>query len=66
LSPAERRRISDGLVFTVEPFLSLGGRVAVDAPQDDGFTLLSQPRASTVQFEHTVVATPRGAVVVTL
>ncbi len=63
---SERRRITDGLVFTVEPFLSLGGRVAVDAPQDDGFTLLAQPRASTVQFEHTIVATPRGALVVTL
>jgi len=63
---SERRRIADGLVFTVEPFLSLGGRVAVDAPQDDGFTLHAHPRAATVQFEHTVVATPRGAMVVTL
>jgi len=63
---SERRRIADGLVFTVEPFLSLGARLAVDAPQDDGFTLHAQPRAATVQFEHTIVATPRGAVVVTL
>ena len=63
---SERRRIPDGIVFTVEPFLSLGGRVAVDAPQNDGFTLHAYPRAATVQFEHTVVATPRGAVVVTL
>jgi methionyl aminopeptidase len=63
---SERRRISDGLVFTVEPFLSLGGQVAVESPQDDGFTLHARPRAATVQFEHTVVATPRGAVVVTL
>ena len=63
---SERRRIPDGIVFTVEPFVSLGGRVAVDAPQNDGFTLHAYPRAATVQFEHTVVATPRGAVVVTL
>ena len=63
---SERRRIADGLVFTVEPFLSLGARLAVDAPQHDGFTLHAQPRAATVQFEHTIVATPRGAVVVTL
>lgn len=62
---SERRRITDGLVFTIEPFLSLGGRVAVDAPQDDGFTLHAQPAAATVQFEHTIVATPRGAIVVT-
>ena len=63
---SERRRIADGLVFTVEPFLSLGGRVAVESPLDDGFTLNAHPRAATVQFEHTIVATPRGAVVVTL
>ncbi len=63
---SERRRIADGLVFTVEPFLSLGAREAIDAPQHDGFTLHARPRAATVQFEHTVVATPRGAVVVTL
>jgi len=63
---SERRRIADGLVFTIEPFLSLGARQAVDNVPSDGFTLLSQPRAATVQFEHTVVATPRGAIIVTL
>ena len=63
---SERRHIADGLVFTVEPFLSLGAREAIDAPQHDGFTLHARPRAATVQFEHTVVAPPRGVVVVTL
>lgn len=62
---AERRRIGDGLVFTVEPFLSLGARHAVDADLDDGFTLWAEPEAPTVQFEHTIVATKHGAVVVT-
>ncbi len=61
----ERRRITDGLVFTVEPFLSLGARYAVDAEPEDGFTLWAEPEAPTVQFEHTIVATRRGAVVVT-
>ncbi len=63
---SERRRMTDGIVFTVEPFLSLGGKVAVDRQPSDGFTLLARPSAPTVQFEHTVVATPRGALVVTL
>ncbi len=63
---SERRRIPDGIVFTVEPFLSLGGKVAIDKTPSDGFTLLARPAAPTVQFEHTIVATPRGAVVVTL
>lgn len=63
---SERRRIHDGLVFTVEPFLSLGGRTAEQKSRDDDWTLVSNPRAFTVQFEHTIVATRRGAVVVTL
>ncbi|MEN3951815.1 type I methionyl aminopeptidase [Iodidimonas sp. SYSU 1G8] len=61
---SERRRIHDGLVFTIEPFLSLGADWAVDSAHDK-WTLLSQPAAPTVQYEHTMVATPRGAVVVT-
>jgi methionyl aminopeptidase len=61
----ERRMISDGLVFTVEPFLSLGGRLAEQKDRDDEWTLIADPPAPCVQFEHTVVATPRGAIVVT-
>lgn len=63
---SERRRISDGLVFTVEPFLSLGGQMAEEKSFDDPWTLVSVPAAPCVQYEHTVVATRRGAVVVTL
>lgn len=59
----ERRRITDGMVMTVEPFLSRGGVFASDG--DDGWTLYAEPHAPTVQFEHTVVATRRGAVIVT-
>ena len=33
---------------------------------DDGWTLFSDPPAPVVQYEHTVVTTPRGAVIVTL
>ncbi len=62
---SERRRIADGLVFTVEPFLSLGARFAVDSDLDDGFTLWAEPARPAVQYEHTVVATRRGAIVVT-
>lgn len=62
---SERRRIANGIVFTVEPFLSLGACFAEDGPNDDGFTLVARPSAPCVQYEHTVVATPRGATVVT-
>lgn len=61
---SDRRMMGEGLVFTVEPFLSLGADLAEDG--DDPWTLYSQPRAPTVQFEHTVVATRHGALVLTL
>ena len=48
----DKRRINKGLVLTVE--------------RDDEWTLYSEPAAPVVQYEHTVVATDRGAVIVTL
>lgn len=60
----EKRRIDNGMVITVEPFLSKGGLWADAGP--DGWTLYSDPPASVVQYEHTVVATDRGAIVLTL
>ena len=59
----DRRTIHRGLVLTVEPFLSLGGHLAVTG--GDGWTLRATPRALAVQYEHTVVATERGAMIVT-
>lgn len=64
LDVSELRIMSEGLVFTVEPFLSLGADFAEDG--DDPWTLYSQPRAPTVQYEHTVVATRHGPLVLTL
>ena len=61
----DRRRMHDGLVLTVEPFLSRGGRWATSGTDDD-WTLYSQPAAPVVQYEHTVVATRRGPIVVTM
>jgi methionyl aminopeptidase len=61
--PRERRRIPNGLVFTIEPFLSTGSRWA-EAEGDD-WTLYGDGHHATVQYEHTLVATPRGVIVVT-
>ena len=63
--PQEKRRMTEGLVFTVEPFLSLGANWAEGGDRDE-WTLYSEPSAPTVQFEHTVVATRNGPLVVTL
>ena len=62
---SERRRMREGLVFTVEPFLSLGADQA-DERGDDPWTLIAVPKRPTVQYEHTVVATRKGPLVVTL
>lgn len=65
--PSERRRIQDGLVFTLEPFLSLGAEWAVDSrDKGDQWTLHADRDAPTVQYEHTVVATRNGPVITTL
>lgn len=60
----DRRNLTKGLVLTVEPFLSLGGSYASQAA--DGWTLLTEPAAPCVQFEHTVVTSDRGPIILTL
>ena len=62
--PRDRRRIHEGLVFTLEPFLSLGAEWVDET--GDGWTLRPTGRQATVQYEHTLVATRHGPVVVTL
>ena len=62
--PSERRKITEGLVFTLEPFLSLGADWVEDT--GDGWTLRPPGGEPTVQYEHTLVATRNGPVVLTL
>lgn len=61
--PRDPRRMTEGLVFTIEPMVSpTARRSRLDS---DGWTLRTADGSRAVQFEHTVVATSRGAVVVT-
>jgi len=53
------------MVLTVEPFLARGGLWA-DTVAGDDWTLYSTPRSPVVQYEHTVIATRRGPVILTL
>ena len=62
--PRDRRTIPEGLVFTIEPFLSLGADWVEEL--DDGWTLRPAKGEPTVQYEHTLVATRRGPVILTL
>jgi methionyl aminopeptidase len=56
--------IEEGMVFTIEPMLTLGG-VEWDM-WDDDWTVLTRDRSITAQFEHTLVVTARGAEILTL
>ena len=61
--PRDRRRMSEGLVFTVEPMVSRTTHSVVEAP--DGWTLRTSDGSHVVQYEHTVVVTRRGPIIVT-
>ncbi|RKR74004.1 methionine aminopeptidase type I [Frondihabitans australicus] len=52
-----------GMVFTIEPMLTLGGTES-DVWADD-WTVTTRDRSLTAQFEHTLVVTERGAQVLT-
>jgi methionyl aminopeptidase len=53
-----------GMVFTIEPMLTLGG-IEWDVWGDD-WTVVTRDRSLTAQFEHTLVVTDRGAEILTL
>lgn len=62
--PFDRRRIRDGMVFTIEPFLSTKTRNVTDGP--DGWALMNDRGHYSAQFEHSMVATKKGAIILTM
>ena len=62
--PNDERFLHDGMVLTIEPFLTNGREQAKTAK--DGWTLLNKPGTTTVQFEHTIVVTRKKPLVMTL
>jgi methionyl aminopeptidase len=61
--PRDARVMREGMVFTIEPFLSTKARRAEDA--GDGWTLVGPKGSVTAQYEHTLIVGPRGPIVVT-
>ncbi|CAN5541578.1 type I methionyl aminopeptidase [soil metagenome] len=69
-SPAYDTVMVPGMVFTIEPMLTLGtpehpGTTEWDEWQDE-WTVVTHDRSLTAQFEHTLVVTERGADILTL
>lgn len=63
-SPAYNRTIEPGMVFTIEPMLTLG---TVDWTMwADDWTVVTKDRKRTAQFEHTLAVTDRGVDILTL
>ena len=63
-APRYNQLIEPGMVFTIEPMLTLG---EIDWWQwDDDWTVLTKDRGRTAQFEHTIVVTDDGAEILTL
>jgi methionyl aminopeptidase len=69
-APLHDEQIVPGMVFTIEPMLTIGtpdapGPVEWDEWADD-WTIVTRDRRLTAQFEHTIVVTERGAEILTL
>jgi methionyl aminopeptidase len=56
--------LEPGMVFTIEPMLTLG-TMEWDLWEDD-WTVVTRDRSLTAQFEHTLAVTERGAEILTL
>ncbi len=62
-NPQETRSLIRGMVLTIEPFFSTGVQWVHE--EEDGWTLSVPEGHLVAQFEHTIIVTDRGAMVVT-
>lgn len=63
-APEHSQPMEPGMVFTIEPMLTLGTRHW--NMWEDGWTAVTRDRKRTAQFEHTLVVTDDGAEILTL
>lgn len=61
--PADRRILKEGMVITIEPFLSTKSRTVTE--RSDGWTLVGMPGNLSAQYEHTMVITRGDPIIVT-
>lgn len=61
--PSDRRVLEDGMVITIEPFLSTKSRIVKEGA--DGWTLSGAPGNLSAQYEHTMIITKGEPIVVT-
>lgn len=61
--PRDRRVLKEGMVITIEPFLSTRSRIVDET--SDGWTLVGAPGNLSAQYEHTMIITRGEPIVVT-
>ncbi|MET3463932.1 type I methionyl aminopeptidase [Variovorax atrisoli] len=61
--PSDTRTLHEGMVITVEPFLSTKSRIVTEA--SDGWTLAGVKGNLSAQYEHTMIITKGAPIVVT-
>ena len=61
--PTDRRKLHEGMVITIEPFLSTKARQV--AEMDDGWTLVGGRGNLSAQYEHTMVITKGKPIILT-
>lgn len=62
--PSDSRLLEEGMVITIEPFLSTRSRHVTET--EDGWTLVGGPGNLSAQYEHTMVITRGAPIVVTV
>ncbi|WP_168123669.1 type I methionyl aminopeptidase [Paenibacillus sp. HB172176] len=60
----DKRKLKEGMVITIEPFLSTGAGYAVE--QRDGWTLRAPDNSYAAQHEHTIIITKEQPIIVTV
>lgn len=63
LDPDDKRILQEGMVITIEPFLSTKSRVVTES--GDGWTLVGAQGNLSAQYEHTMIITKGEPIVVT-
>jgi methionyl aminopeptidase len=61
--PSDKRILKEGMVITIEPFLSTRSHTVTEGP--DGWTLLGARGNLSAQYEHTMIITRGSPIVVT-
>jgi methionyl aminopeptidase len=61
--PSDRRVLKEGMVITIEPFLSTKSRVVTE--EADGWTLSGASGNLSAQYEHTLIITKGAPIIVT-